>query len=647
MATSARRRNRAIGFGIALFATGALAGTASGGRFVEYLHVEAGSGSSGGGHAALRIGDTTYHYVYAEPGLIKSTAESNASFDYAYRALGNRSIHVSRIAVPDELYRALADNFARRHITQQAQLGLLDRAEDDQALLAHLYEGRCRHAAEGARALAPRLRGAGYFEGGAGPVAAATGPAGSTLAALRMEIERTHGAGYLALKSRTIKREIRTLAPVPAQTPRVAQWQMPVQEDGFAARYRALATTALAIDVLLDERAPSPSAYRILGDPVGQLSGAELALLTARARELRFSLVRLAASARRDWGYPMLVGMARLVALNASLRSGHLVVPDSFDDAAVSMPVAKLLAEPPVAMALLLERRDEFDAARAALRAAPPEDEAAWSRLELAASALLELGEAVQRGEGFVRAYPETMLPSRSSGPDATWTLPDADCATLAQWTDSARQAAESLRDRLRDVYGYDVVSRNCVTEIFRTMEGAGATFGAGRQADAGLGFMPFVSAAAVNDSYPVTARDTLPSYRTYWLARLRDTQGRVRTALRESNTITATLRHPDDRDDVFVFYTEDATVLRPLYGAINAGVGAGAMVAGLVTLLFDRGRLLTTGARSFAFSLPELAFMSVRKGRNGMLPHAWMDVPQYSAVSLPAPATVAGPSIR
>jgi hypothetical protein len=317
--------------------------------------------------------------------------------------------------------------------------------------------------------------------------------------------------------------------------------------------------------------------------------------------------------------------MARLVAIDASLRSGRLVVPDSFDTSASSVSVERLLTDAPVVDALIGERRADLAAARAELFAAPAESEAAWSRLEVAASAMLELQGAVNRGQGAVRGYSETMLPSRSSALDATSPMPVADCDTLARWAVAANDALESLRDRLRAVYRYDVIARNCVTEIFRTMEAAGTTFDSGERADAGLGFVPFVSADAVNEKYPVAERSTLPSYRTYWLQRLRESEGRARTAVRESNTITATLRHPDDGDDVFLFYTDDASLLRPLYGVINAGVGAGASIAGLAALPFDGGRRLITGVRSLVFSVPEIAFVNLRKGRNGVLPRTWM----------------------
>lgn len=638
--TSTRR----LTLGLALSATLVVCGAARAELFVEYLHVEAGSGASGGGHAALRFADTTYHYVYAEPGIIESAAEANDSFDYAYRGLGNRSIHSSRIVVAADVYDALAESFERRHITQQKQVEVLDAAVRDQALIAYLRKKRCGRDDDRAIDLEIdsqidsmfRLRGAGYFSApsraaaekpGMLPVdGLATVLRNAPIAELRAEIERQHGEGYLERRKRALVDEIARLAFVPATANGLAFGTIPPKKEGFSEGYETLALAGEALDVLLSERIPVAAAYRRIDEPARSLSESELATLAARAAELRSSLSRLVATRREDWGYPMLVGMVRLVALDASLRSGQLVVPDSLDEAAAWVPVETLLADPPVVDALLRERRHALDDARAELFAAPATDEAAWSRFEVATSALLDLAGAVRRREGVVRAYSDTLLPSRGAEPDETSALPAADCAELGRWATLATAATASIRDRLREIYRYDVVSRNCVTELFRTIEAASRpiSLDAEATADAGLGFVPFVSAAAVNRKYPIDERVTLPSYRKYWLSRLRETDGSLRVALRESNTLTATLRHPDELDDVFLFYTEDTVALRPLYGAINAGVGAGATVMGLVTLPFDRGQRLTTGVRSFVFSLPELAFVNLRKGRNGVLPWTW-----------------------
>jgi hypothetical protein len=63
------------------------------------------------------------------------------------------------------------------------------------------------------------------------------------------------------------------------------------------------------------------------------------------------------------------------------------------------------------------------------------------------------------------------------------------------------------------------------------------------------------------------------------------------------------------------VFFTDDTVALRPLLGAANLVAAAGASVAGLVTMPLDHGARLRAGLRGALFSLPELAFVNIRKG--------------------------------
>ena len=51
-----------------LSALPALAGSP---RFVDYVYIEANEGGSSGGHAALRLGDETYHFQHEHPGLLR------------------------------------------------------------------------------------------------------------------------------------------------------------------------------------------------------------------------------------------------------------------------------------------------------------------------------------------------------------------------------------------------------------------------------------------------------------------------------------------------------------------------------------------------------------------------------------------------
>ena len=69
--------------------------------------------------------------------------------------------------------------------------------------------------------------------------------------------------------------------------------------------------------------------------------------------------------------------------------------------------------------------------------------------------------------------------------------------------------------------------------------------------------------------------------------------------------------------------FTDDVVAPRPLFGAINVAAGLSAGAAGVALLPFDHGRLLVTGLRGAVFSLPELAFVNLRKGSFTYVPRA------------------------
>jgi hypothetical protein len=182
---------------------------------------------------------------------------------------------------------------------------------------------------------------------------------------------------------------------------------------------------------------------------------------------------------------------------------------------------------------------------------------------------------------------------------------------------------------RLQRLYGYQLVTRNCVTEIFREIDRALTGSAEGDRASreesrqrlgghlemSGLRFIPAVAAAAAAETYTTAQTIEIRSYRRASLDRLSRDESALRVFLRESNTLTSTLydRHP--ADSYFLFFTDEAVAPRPLFGAANVLTGLGAAVAGVVALPFDRGKILWAGLKGIAFSLPELFFVNIRKG--------------------------------
>jgi len=136
--------------------------------------------------------------------------------------------------------------------------------------------------------------------------------------------------------------------------------------------------------------------------------------------------------------------------------------------------------------------------------------------------------------------------------------------------------------------------------------------------------FVPSVSASRVTDAYAVVAVERRPSFREHAVAKLEAEGGGLATVLRESNVVTARSYAAGRAGSPFLFFTTGPVLVRPMLGAANLLVGAGAAGLGLVSAPFDDGELLLAGLDGVLFSLPELAFMNVRKGSYTLVPRDW-----------------------
>ena len=123
-------------------------------------------------------------------------------------------------------------------------------------------------------------------------------------------------------------------------------------------------------------------------------------------------------------------------------------------------------------------------------------------------------------------------------------------------------------------------------------------------------------SAATVIRRYRVSEAVRIRSWREAQTAQMPD---RWWVRLRESNTLTATAYARGSHDSFFLFFTDGplgaSWALRPAAGALNLMAALGEVVVGLVTAPVNGTRSLRSGLRGTLSSLPELAFLNVRKG--------------------------------
>ncbi|UFS70899.1 hypothetical protein LPW11_01645 [Geomonas sp. RF6] len=608
-------------------------------NLVDYLHVEANEGDSSGGHAAVRLGRYTFHFVHEEPGIVRLRRYDSEAFDYAYAKLGNRPIHQSRIAVADDTYRSLEDTFNRFLLLEDAQIEERDALLRDvhviQALLAQA-EGET----EDAHLSLPAM---GYFLPKVHPTAAGVQvPEGgaTALAGLREKVAARYGADFLRMRLAALVKEVADSDPTPASSlPRELSLQsFPPPHISGATRFYEASYELAALSVLQGALPLRPGTIwegRDDSDNLLALDERELETLARYAKRLEEDMVRVLSSRRPDRAYPLMVGMARLSAVRQSLATGRLVLLDFFPQEAATAAAEK---EPTYLAELERELRQVFQRRRAEFFAAGGEGEARYTSLERAGNLLLEVQRA-RRDHTELRKPPVPSFPTRA-GQFIPFVPTWMTRAALAQHLAAAREAERTYSALLKAQYSYDLLRRNCVTELFAVVNGSMAALceksHGGSCVDAqvreessrrlggyvdgtgGFVFIPFVSAEKVSSTYRISSRSATPSYRQEKLALMQEKEAPLKVFLRESNTITSTLYRPGPDDSFFLFFTDDAPVLRPLFGAFNLVAGVGETLYGVVTLPVQGTRHFLSGVKGVVFSVPELFFFSLRKGSMG-----------------------------
>ena len=601
---------------------------------ISYLYIDANEDRASGGHAAIRVGDEVFHFQYHR-GLMRLDRDEWSDFELDYRGFQNRTLRVSRVAVSDDTEARLQAAFRQRHLSRTLQIDLLEAAVADEALVAKLIDSARPAVA---------LPGLGFFASRAEDAATT---ASRRLVALRAAIEADPFSTPLGDMSRTLRATLEGLPVHPLDLSSIDFMPdaFPRPRYAFHQRYADLSAGMRAIEVLSD---PTPLNRDALAARSSGLARSRAPRMEPGDREslersagaLEARLVTLARATRPDWGPALLLGMARLAAMETSLDSGEWRLLDTLGADAAWLEIDPRQRE--LLPALEAEARSEWDLARERFNAASGFDEMAQTALEERASRWMELRRALDGAERIRladgRRIPRGIGPLEE--PPRPRSLETKGPARLAAMRRAAGVAESEVRARL----DYQLVSRNCVSELFalvdETFANAVRERGEALDADAVTreseirlgghidpssipGVIPFVASQRVEKSWRVVATDELPSLRRVRTALLRARGNPAWVTLRESNTLTSTLYTSGGEDSLFVFFTDDSTVLRPLLGAFNltaALVGAG---VGLLRIPFDGGRALDAALRGALFSLPELAFQNIRKGTFEWIPPA------------------------
>jgi hypothetical protein len=604
------RLRRGLWLGAMILAGLSPAAAAEDGRGVEYLYIEANEGGSSGGHIALRLGDEVFHFEHRSPGILVLGRDGFEHFRHRYGVVENRTIHASRIPVTEETYGLLVDRFRRRLFLQSRHLDIIQGLRDDRVTLEQMLSGSIA------------IEAAGLFFPDGDTAAAALGR-DPDIADLRARVEAVYGVDFLDRRTEILRGKLAELDPGVTELPEppTAADMPPAPTYGFPQRYRDLATGLAALETLRAARPLVAGAARSDGSNALAFTKADAEAARRLSDALASALVRLVASERPDGGAALLVGMARLVALQESRRSERWVVLDAFPAGADTRPRRRPSAHAELVAALLEDAGEEL--ARSRERLVIRAGDGAFHEADFAS-----FEAAVNRSWELRRALAEGRERRVLKGPLAPWrpalvSVEGLDRQSVRASLETVRAREDAYSAAFKRRWGYNLVTRNCVSEIFSEINGAferGAEesmtrLGGRLEIDGTLNFIPAVSAAAVASAYPVTERLELPSYRRQRMERMYHQENPVTVFVRESNTLTSTIYRRNTDDSIFVFFTDDAVVARPLLGVVNLAVGVAASAVGLITLPVDGGATLWAGLKGALFSLPELFFQNIRKG--------------------------------
>jgi len=565
-----------------------------------FIYIDANVGGSSGGHAALGIGPEVYHFEN-DQGYTRLVREAWDRFRFVYNDLENRNLHRVEVPLAPADLERVADRLGLLLLVQNRHVEQLAALERDTEWLATLREGRRFE-----------MRGVGFFAPGLGARAA--------LAGLRAALERRYGPDFVLRERERLVRALMDVAyrPSPPLLDAPAPDRYPLYPPSAARRWEDDCSRWLAWRVVLESWGLRAGAL-IDAAPGQPLSGAERAWLVAYRERLAEAIVADIGGGTPERGFPLLLALARYLAVAESLARDQLLLLDVLPPpgrAEMSTPVEGQAG--PLG-ALLGRLRDGWPGLRRAVFALEEPDEQAYNQLEHQASQIAAIRRGLAERQP-VRYARRVEPPSGWGGVDAP--RPRWESGVLARAERAARARAGRFREQLEALYPYDLVRRNCVTELVRTVDSAFASEPQARAALGGYlapgedwGFVPFRWFDLVRQRFRAGPVAVLPSYRNRKLGQFAALGAGWPVFAAESTTLTSSFYRIKPGDGLFLLFTEDVFWARPLYGAVNLAYGLGGAALGLVAGPFDRGGLLREGLRGALFSLPELAFANIRKG--------------------------------
>ena len=570
---------------------------------IEFIYLEANTGSASGGHVALKRGEQVFHFQN-DRGSSRLSRDEWGRFRHTYNNLENRNIHLARVPLRAQDAEQIGDHLNLLFLVQNRQLDFLSALQRD----VHLLEAF-------QTAQPATLPGVGFFsETQKSPV----------MSELRHNVEEALGSDFIMGEMARLRLKLTTLlygAPA-IETAAFSTLHYPNYPSTFSEQIEDLYTRWFALNIIQKGLSIRENglinASQIEGPSRSSpLTDAERVGLTAYRFQLRDSILTALKSEYIGGASPLPLAVARFQATSMSLASDSFLLMAHPPEDGLSIPLTITEDRRPLLNDLRQRLIRDLPRLRRAFGEMP--EELPYHQLEDNISTLQEVEHGLKTGQD-IRVSRRSMSP-RGMG---LALLPMSRMST--QELDRAHQHAISRQAQFQNQFdvshAYRLLDRNCVTELIQSINTAFPDERTATKALGGLilpgesqGFIPFRFFELVRARYPVETVTTLPSFRNRGLRHMALNGASLLDQMEEIMVPTARLYQARSEDSAFLLFTDDTIWPRPLFGVINLIYGIGTTGAGLVASPLDQGERMKAGMRGVLFSLPELLFWNIRKG--------------------------------
>jgi len=109
---------------------------------IDFLYINANAGEAAGGHTALRLGDSVFHYQFFPDSRFLLVREPWGSFRFLYNDLHNRSIAIASLPLDPLVSQQIRNHFTELLVAQQGFFDTFEVLRQEEKLLQQVRNGQ-------------------------------------------------------------------------------------------------------------------------------------------------------------------------------------------------------------------------------------------------------------------------------------------------------------------------------------------------------------------------------------------------------------------------------------------------------------------------------------------------------------------------